>query len=247
MKDLLGDRMKTYYENRTRYFLPRRTYTIIRLDGKAFHTLTKHFIKPFNDILIDIMNKTAIELCKQIQGAKFAYVQSDEISILLTDFDTLTTQAWFDGNIQKIVSVSASIATVNFFNSLIYFIWNDRIKKIDACFDSRVFTIPNNIEVENYFVWRQKDWIRNSINMYAQSTYSHKELNGKSIIEVKKMLKTKDLDWDDLKQAYKYGRLIYKDELVSGNWAIKAAEQWYPSFDDYFNRKELIDNIPILK
>lgn len=247
MKDLLGDRMKTYYENRTRYFLPRRTYTIIRLDGKAFHTLTKHFTKPFDDNLIDMMNKTAIELCKQIQGAKFAYIQSDEISILLADFDTLTTQAWFDGNIQKIASVSASIATAKF-NSLFNFNWGEyTTKKLVAHFDSRAFTIPNNIEVENYFVWRQKDWIRNSINMYAQSTYSHKELNEKSIVEIKKMLKTKDLDWDDLKQAYKYGRLLYKDESVNGNWAIKAAEQWSPTFDDYFDRKELIGNVPILK
>lgn len=113
-KDSLGDRMKGNYENRTKQFLPRRTYTIIRLDGKAFHTFTKQFEKPYDLQFMEMMNQTAIALCSQIQGAKLAYVQSDEITIVLTDFETNTTDAWFDGNIQKITSVSASIATAEF-------------------------------------------------------------------------------------------------------------------------------------
>lgn len=116
-KSDLGNRMKNSYEKRTKNFLPRRTYTIIRLDGKAFHTYTKGLKRPFDMGFINDMNETAKYLCENIQGCKFAYVQSDEISLLLTDFDKITTDAWYDGNIQKIVSVSASLATA-FFNKL---------------------------------------------------------------------------------------------------------------------------------
>jgi hypothetical protein len=166
MKDTLGDRMKEYYENRTKTYLPRRTYTLIRIDGKAFHTYTKGLNRPFDDQLMDDMDETAIYLCKNIQGAKLAFVQSDEISILLTDFDKLQTSAWFDGNIQKITSVSSSLATAKF-NEL-------RPNKL-ALFDSRVFTIPSKVEVENYFIWRQQDTVRNSISSVAQSLYSSKD------------------------------------------------------------------------
>jgi len=114
MKDQLGDRMKSFYEDRTRTSLPRRTFTIIRIDGKAFHTYTRGLTRPFDQGLIDDMNETTKFLCESIQGAKFGYVQSDEISILLTDFEKTTTDAWFDGNIQKMASISASMATAKF-------------------------------------------------------------------------------------------------------------------------------------
>ena len=111
MKDDLGTRMKTQYEQRTRTWLPRRTYTIIRLDGKAFHTFTRGMERPYDERFMNAMDYTAMHLCLDIQGAVMAYVQSDEISILLTDFDKITTDAWFDGQVQKIVSVSASMAS----------------------------------------------------------------------------------------------------------------------------------------
>ena len=114
MKDQLGDRMKAFYEDRTRIKLPRRTYTIIRIDGKAFHTYTKGLKRPFDTGLIDDMNWTTEYLCKNIQGVKFGYVQSDEISLVLTDFDTLQTDLWFDGNLQKMASIAASMATARF-------------------------------------------------------------------------------------------------------------------------------------
>jgi len=215
MKDDLGNRMKKQYENRTRYFLPRRTYTIIRLDGKSFHTFTKGMEKPFDIGLILVMNETAKYLCENIQGTQFAYVQSDEISILLTDFTTITTDAWFDGQIQKIASVSASMASAKF---------NDEIKKTFvtpkglAFFDSRVFTIPDPTEVENYFIWRQKDAVRNSISMYAQSLYSHKELNGKSQINMHDMIHEKGKNWNDLSDGCKRGRIIIKN--VNGEWNV---------------------------
>jgi tRNA(His) guanylyltransferase len=143
MVDALGERMKTY-ENVSRFYLTRRTYTIIRIDGKAFHHYTKGLMRPFDNILIDDMNSTAMYLCKEVQGTKFGYVQSDEISILITDFDDINTDAWFGNNIQKMCSVSASLATVKF-NEL-------RPGKI-ALFDSRVFQLPTKTEVINYFIW----------------------------------------------------------------------------------------------
>jgi len=216
MKDDIGNRIKNNYENITRYYLPKRTYTIIRIDGKAFHSYTKGLNKPFDDKLIDDMNNVAIYLCENIQGAKLAFVQSDEISILLSDFDNLKTTAWFDGNIQKIVSISSSLATAKF-NQL-------RPNKI-ALFDSRVFIIPNCIEVENYFIWRQQDATRNSISAVAQSLYSHKELNNKNVSQMQELCFNKGINWNDYPIKYKRGRLIIKesymkDESKRFKWVI---------------------------
>lgn len=202
-KDSLGDRMKEFYENRTRNFLPRRTYTIIRVDGKAFHSYTRGLIRPFDEKLVNDMDETACYMCKNIQGAKFAFVQSDEISILLTDFEGLTTDAWFDGNIQKMASISASLATAKF-NEL-------RPNKI-ALFDSRVFTIPSDIEVENYFIWRQQDTTRNSISSVAQSMFSHRELENKNTDQMQEMCFQKGVNWNDFSAKLKRGRLIVKQD-----------------------------------
>ena len=119
MFDTLGDRIKKYYESRTKQYLPRRTYTILRIDGQAFHSYTKGFERPFDDALMNDMDETAKYLSENIQVAKFAFIQSDEISILLTDFDKLTTDAWFNGEVDKMVSISSSHATAKF-NQLRY-------------------------------------------------------------------------------------------------------------------------------
>jgi len=199
----LGDRMKDQYENRTRFSLPRRTNTIIRLDGRAFHSFTRNCRKPYDRFFIKAMQETAAALLVEIQGAKMAYVQSDEISILLTDYDSLSAEAWFDGNVQKITSISASIATA-VFNS----IYQDHPKF--AHFDSRVFTIPDTEEVVNYFVWRQKDWIRNSIQMLAQSLYSQKQLQGKKTPELHEMIHKSGKNWADCSEAEKNGTVVMK-------------------------------------
>lgn len=226
--DTLGDRMKSFYENRTRIYLPRRTYTVLRIDGKAFHTWTKGLKRPFDEGFITDMDETAKYLCRNIQGAKLAFVQSDEISIVLTDFDTLTTDAWFDGNIQKMVSVSASMATSKF-NQLrmLRYITDKCVNGVDkvtelyidnlaktklAEFDSRVFTIPNKEEVINYLIWRQQDTVRNSISSVAQSLYSHTELNGKNQSDMQEMCFQKGVNWNDLPIKQKRGRLIVKCE-----------------------------------
>ena len=210
--DELGARMKDNYEDRTRYFVPRRTYTIIRLDGKSFHTYTKGFKRPYDTGLMRIMDQTALALCESIPGVKLAYVQSDEISLILTDFDTIQTDAWFGGNIQKMASVSASIATVAFNNGM--YLDEDILANMDkvAFFDSRVFTIPDRIEVFNYLIWRQQDATRNSIQMGAQALYSQKQLHKKNTSDLQEMMFQKGVNWNDYPVGFKRGRVILKEK-----------------------------------
>lgn len=209
--DSLGDRMKANYENRTRFCLTRRTPVILRLDGRAFHTLTKFCSKPFDLKFSDSMRRTTEALCSDIQGARFAYTQSDEISLLLTDFDNLTTEAWFDYNIQKVVSVSAGIASAQFSQE-----FGPR-----GVFDCRAFNIPE-AEVANYFIWRQKDWIRNSVQMLGQAHFFHGQLQGKSLPDIHEMLHQEGVNWVDLPKRWKNGQMVYRD-LVSDSWTSKDA------------------------
>ena len=218
-RDTLGDRMKSYYEDRTRIYLPRKTYTIIRIDGKSFHTYTRRFERPFDWQFISMMDETAIYLCQNIMGAKFAFVQSDEISILLTDFDKITTEAWFDNNLQKMSSVSASMATRAFNEQALKEFGVDNMKWAE--FDSRVFQIPQEVEVYNYFIWRQQDTVRNSISSVSQSLYSPKELHGKNTNQQQEMIWKKGINWNDYDPKLKRGRLICKENFQLGNGAIR--------------------------
>ena len=229
MKDSLGDRMKDFYEDRTRHKLARRTNTIIRIDGKAFHTYTKGLERPFDLGLMEDMNKTAEYLCQNIQGAKFGYVQSDEISILITDYDDISTHAWFDGNLQKMASIAASLATAKFnqlrmIRSCFQTDWTESFNSLDrddlekfklAMFDARVFQIPYQEEVINYFIWRQQDAIRNSISSVAQAHFSTKELHRKKTGEMLGMLMNqKGIDWNNFSPREKRGSVIRKVERI---------------------------------
>lgn len=246
--DSLGDRMKKNYEDRTRYSLPRRTYTIIRLDGKAFHTFTKSFERPYDKRITAWMDETALGLCKAIQGVKFAYVQSDEISLLLTDFEGTETQSWFDGNIQKIASISAAIATAEF-NLARTFLSEDQTHDQYAVFDSRVFTIPDRTEVANYFIWRQQDAVRNSIQMLAQSLYSHKQLEGKNSAQLQELTFQKGKNWNDVSVRNKRGGFVTKTqrpnhhtEDENGNVSIRW--KWENVECPHFTVDELAKYIP---
>jgi tRNA(His) 5'-end guanylyltransferase len=213
--DSLGDRMKEFYEHRTRFMLPRKTYGIIRVDGKAFHTLTRGMDKPFSYIFIDGMNTTAHYMCENIQGAKFGFVQSDEISVVFTDIGEIGTDMWFDGNIQKICSISAALATARF--NAFCNINIDLNKKSLPLFDARVFIVPSKEEVLNYFIWRQNDASRNSLSAVAQSLYSAKELNGMGTKEQMDMIVAKGQNWNGYPTGQKRGRAIIKvqKEMVS--------------------------------
>lgn len=215
MHDDLGDRMKSQYEGRTRYLLPRRTYAILRADGRAFHTYTKGLQRPFDDALTDDMDATAAALCEGIDGAQLAFVQSDEISVLFTDFATPETNAWFDGNIQKIVSVGASLATTAFNAARAARGPLPPVKQW-AQFDARVFTIPDRVEVENYFIWRQQDAMRNSVLMVAQAHYTPAQMHGQNTSELRRLLASeKNVRWEDFPPRFRNGRVVERKERVS--------------------------------
>lgn len=203
----LGDRQKGY-EFAARTFLTRRTPVIIRLDGKAFHTYTKLMPRPFYQPLHDCMVETTKYLCEEIQSAVIGYTQSDEISILLKDWTKFKTQAWFDNEVQKVVSTSASLATA-IFNDVAATELPPALRKMRfGLFDSRVFTLPKE-EVCNYFIWRQQDATRNSINSVGQAHFSQKQLNGKNTDEVQNMLITeKDVNWNDFPVWAKRGTAV---------------------------------------
>lgn len=222
--DSLGDRMKNY-EGRSQSHLPRRTYTMLRLDGKAFHTFTKGLKRPYDLELMSDMDNTAKYLCENIQGCKFGYVQSDEITLVLTDFDTIYTDAWFDGNVQKITSVSASMAAAKFnqlrhlrylegCDDLTWWVGENIKEEFNklACFDSRCWVIPDPVEVYNCLLWRQQDATRNSIQMVGQANFSYKQLQNKSCNQIQEMLLTeKGIDWSDMPDGFKYGRCVIKE------------------------------------
>lgn len=204
MNDSLGDRMKNQYEDRTRWMLPRRTWTVIRCDGKAFHSFTSGCVKPFDANLNGAMCSAALGLVREAQGAKFCYIQSDEISVLLTDFDRIETQALFDGNAQKIVSVAASVVTGCF--NAVY------TNRSPAIFDARVFTIPDPVEVENYFIWRQKDAIRNSVQSLAQAHFSAKQLHGCDQKTMLAMLDERGVPWNKSSVNVQRGTAILRGQ-----------------------------------
>lgn len=220
-KTAIGDRFKRY-EAVTQNFLSPRTPVIIRVDGNAFHTLTRRLWKRnYSEVFESIMDKTALEICPNISGVKFAYVQGDEISFLLTDYDTIETQPWFGYNTSKLVSISAGMCSTFFTLNMV----NNDLLHQHGWFDSRAFNVPQN-DVVNYFVWRQRDWERNSVSMFARTLYSHKELHKKNCGEMKEMMKEKGLDWESLEGPKRKGRAIYKED-----------EQWFldhnvPSFSE---------------
>ena len=245
-QDSIGDRMKNNYENISKTRLMRRTPVALRLDGKAFHTFTRGFKKPFDDILVETMQETMKYLCENIQGCVFGYTQSDEITLILIDYQTFETQAWFDYEVQKMCSIAASMATIKFnqiFTKQVHKegkrLYTEYLEEKDASyidsleramnkgamFDCRAFNIPKE-EVANLIYWRQLDAIRNSIQMVGQANFPHKQLHGKSCENIKEMLiAEKDIDWND-----------YPIYLQRGSTCRKGENGW-----------EIDYNIPIIK
>lgn len=203
----IGSRIKANYEDRARFYLTRRTPVIVRVDGRAFHTFTRHFDRPFDRRIIDSMVLSAMHVAGEMSGFKLAYIQSDEASFLITDYDALETQAWFDYNKSKIETITASIMTASFARCM-------RLTNVTtpAYFDARSFNIPPN-EVSNYFLWRMQDWHRNSVSMYARAHFSHKQLEGKRVTDMHEMLHELGLNWaTDLTDDGRNGTLIIRAE-----------------------------------
>ena len=233
VKDDLGKRMKEFYEQIPKSKLMRRTPVAIRIDGKAFHTFTRGFQKPFDKVLITTMQETTKYLCENVQGCVFGYTQSDEITLILVDYKELDTSAWFDYEVQKLCSISASMATMafnKFFerNAENYIqncatdyetdglygkgtpeyqlceIYQKAANK-GAMFDARCFNIPKE-EVTNLIYWRQLDATRNSIQMVGQANFSHKELQNKTCNDIQDMLMLqKGINWNDFPTDCKRG------------------------------------------
>jgi len=198
----LGDRMKGY-EAVTRSVLPRRTFTIIRVDGHCFHSFLRHAEKPFDQAVMGAMGAVAAALCKEAAGSLFAYTQSDECSLLLADFGSVHTESWFGGVVQKVASIAASVATVAF-NAEYGYSYDDAT----ATFDGRVFTIPSAVEVANYFLWCQRDAVRNSVSMAAQAHFSHKSLHGLNGAQMQERLwREKGINWNDYPDSAKRGQV----------------------------------------
>ena len=249
--DNLGDRMKTY-ENVTRTHLTRRTPVIIRIDGKAFHTFTRGFTKPFDEVMVKSMQDTMKYLCENVEGCVLGYTQSDEITLVLCDYKKLTSQAWFDNNIQKMCSVSASMATMAFNKALFdhstaFYMqlaynengedteYNRRLSDVylnankkGAMFDSRVFNIPKE-EVNNCLLWRQLDATRNSIQAVAQANFSCRQLHGKNCNELQEMLwQEKNINWNDYETHLKRGSCCIKttQQVIAPNGETVVRSQW---------------------
>ncbi len=199
----LGERMKEY-ELVTDTKLINKLPVVIRLDGRAFHTFTKGFKKPFDDTLNNIMGKTMLFLCENITNCIFGYTQSDEITLVLYN-PKIDSEPWFDNRLEKIVSTSASLATL-MFNKLLLDVQDINPNKLfKATFDARAFNLPL-FEVVNNIIWRQQDAVKNSINSVAQANFSHKQLQGKNGSQMQDMLMLeKGVNWNDTPTKYKRG------------------------------------------
>ena len=191
---------------------------IIRLDGVAFHTFTKGFNRPYDKLLSNLMIDTTKYLVKET-NARCGYTQSDEITLVLYS-DNYNSQIYFDGRIQKILSVLAARCSV-FFNTKLRDFLNLSFEKntidfyqskIRECpvFDCRIFVVPNKEEAVNTLIWREKDATRNSISMAAQSVYSHGELDGKSASEKQEMLFASSINWNDYPSFFKRGTYVQR-------------------------------------
>ncbi len=233
-----SDRMR-HYEDQHRHVLPAKAYTVLRVDGRAFHTLTRGMTKPFDPGFIQAMDDAAVALCEEIQGCQFAYIQSDEISLLLTDFASMQ-EPWFGGVAQKMCSISAAIASHTF---------RDGMQAMGLVrrpvFDSRVFTVPNRAEAINYFLWRQADCHRNAVSMVAEHHFPSKQLLGKPVSERLDMLAAKDVHMEQHSAGARLGRVVVKENFegpvtytrkdtgetltemcVRSRWVVEAAD-WF--------------------
>lgn len=246
--DDLGVRMKTFYEQIPKTKLMRRCPVAIRIDGKAFHTFTRGFQKPFDEVLIKSMQGTMKYLCENIQGCVLGYTQSDEITLILVDYKKLTSSAFFDYEVQKLCSIAASMVTMAFNKFFEKYVDEYRFSKWDgvsnyeddtwgyiqtllnavdkgAMFDARCFNIPKE-EVTNLVYWRQDDASRNSIQMVGQANFSHKELHKKSRNDIQDMLMTqKGINWNDFPTYQKRGSCCVRNKIVIESDGVMATAQ----------------------
>lgn len=261
----LKERME---ELRSKYdiVLPKKRYVMAMIDGRSFSSLIKKKFKlPFDDYFIELMNETAKYVCENVSGCKFAYVQSDEITFVLTDFEDETTEPFFGNRLCKLQSIIPSMASAKFNRMLFENIITspcDPISMFDmladtplVTFDCKVWSVDNFNDVMAYYIWRQNDCVRNSILQTAQTFFSKKEvLNIKCEGLIDKLKEEKNIDWNDFDDGVKYGRFIYKvkkykyvealhKEVERRSWEVFGAFR----INDDMERFKSLDVIPILK
>lgn len=265
IRDELGTRMKTFYEAVPDTKLVKRMPVAIRIDGKAFHTFTQGFKRPFDEVLINTMQQTTQYLCQNIQGCVLGYVQSDEITLILVDYQTLTTEAWFDYRVEKLCSIAASMATMAFnrafannvgdYCTYTYECMDNTHENYEhilslavdkgAMFDARCFNIPKE-EVTNLIYWRQLDASRNSIQMVGQAYFSQKELQDKSCSDIQDMLMTKGVNWNDLPTYQKRGSCCVRNKIAIESNGV-TADVYLRDTSKSANKWIIDTNIPIFK
>jgi len=229
INDSLGERMKMF-EDVYRYKLPPNSCWIIRVDGRAFHTLTRG-METFDSRIISIMNEVGFALAKEFSSARIAYIQSDEVSLLIKNHHT--RDEMFGRGIQKLASISAACATMAANQWCRDVVMPSR----KMMFDSRIFAIPES-EVANYFIWRQHDWARNSVQMQARKYFSHTEIQNKNNMEILDMLHEREVDWEYLPTDLKRGRCIVKapDKTVHWTWRIDNHIPIFTKNRDYIEK-----------
>lgn len=207
----LGQRMKDYETVAAARLMP-KVPVLIRIDGKAFHTLTRKMARPYDQRLMHAMQQTAAYLCAQIMGCRLAYVQSDEISLLLIDYQNRDSEGWFGYEVQKMCSVAASMAAAAFVGPFReHFPENPGL----PAFDARCWNLPVH-EVTNYFIWRQQDATRNSVAMAAQAHFSHTRLHGVDSDQMQELLfKEKGINWNDYATDFKRGAAVRRVTYVA--------------------------------
>ena len=230
-KDKLGSRMKTY-EAVPKNYLTLGTPKVIRLDMRAGHTFCKKFNRPFDDVFSECMIYATKELCEKVSGVVMGYTQSDEISLVINDSVKKDgTDCFFNGNVEKMASISASICTLAFnkkYCEMVDAMEDSNQKAVyeerlwTAQFDSRVFCLPNVMEVHNYILWRQQDATKNSVRQVGYANFSHKTLDGKNTSDVQDMLMLqKGINWNNFPVKYKRGCVVikelYKKDVVLPN------------------------------
>ena len=266
----LANRMKEFYETIPKTRLMRRCPVVVRLDMRAGHTFCRGFERPFDELFIKSMQETAKYMCENVQGCVLSYQQSDEISLILVDYKKLNSSAFFDYEVQKVCSITASIATMAFnkyfeeevrYNSDIFYEpWNhdEKEKKLfssyfksikkGAMFDSRCFNIPKE-EVTNYIYWRQLDASKNSVQMVGQANFSDKELHKKTTNQIQDMLMTqKGINWNDFPTYQKRGSCCIKEVYYVGKNGEEVPVEDSNKDDVTKRSRWIIDkNIPIFK
>lgn len=255
--DTLEKRMQ-YYRSLTDYKLMPKTPVLMMLDGRAFSKFCKKFTKPYDDFFIHIMNETAKYLCENIEGCKFAYVQSDEISLYVSDMDNNESESWFGYRVSKILSIAASLATAKFnqlltielcktpcsTNDLVELVTNQKL----AEFDCKAWNVPTQNDVFAWFLFRQIDCIRNSKQMAAQTYIPHKELEGlHTDQQIEKLEKETGIKWAEYSDDKKFGRFIYKeyvnipyeipDKFKNGNLPNKMLESLIVENNCYYIKR----------